>query len=106
MILLQSEGITCVEKDAKEVVVGDAAKILIVEEIENDLVFLQSTLASLGFLVESSKNGREALEKVQKDPPDLMLLNTALPGIDGYYVAEQLKKNESTIAIPIVMLHY
>ena len=105
LILLQSEGITCVEKDAKEVVVGDAAKILIVEEIENDLVFLQSTLASLGFLVESSKNGREALEKVQKDPPDLMLLNTALPGIDGYYVAEQLKKNESTIAIPIVMLH-
>jgi len=85
--------------------VSEAAKILVVEEIESDLVFLQSTLLSLGFQVESSKNGREALEKVQKSPPDLMLLNTALPGIDGYYVAERLKKDESTMTIPIIMLH-
>ena len=84
---------------------SDGAKILIVEEIESDLVFLQSTLVSLGFQVESSKNGREALEKVQKDPPDFILLNTTLPGIDGYYVAERLKSNENTMTIPVIMLY-
>ena len=84
---------------------SDGATILIVEDIESDQLFMQSTLTSLGFKVDFTKSGREALEKVQKDPPDLILLNTALPGIDGYYVAERLKKNESTMVIPIIMLH-
>ena len=84
---------------------SDTAIILLVEEIESDLVFLQSTLSSLGYQVDTSKSGREALEKVQKNPPDLMLLNTTLPGIDGYYVAERLKNDESTMNIPIIMLY-
>jgi two-component system sensor histidine kinase ChiS len=82
-----------------------AAKILIVDNVESDLVFLRSSLSSLRFQVETSKNSREALEKVEKNSPDLMLLNANLPGIDGYYVAERLKKNEHTLAIPIIMLY-
>jgi two-component system sensor histidine kinase ChiS len=79
-------------------------KILVVEDQEHDRVALQSTLSTLGFRVDLSGNSREGLEKVQKDPPDLILLSAELPGVDGYYVAERLKKEEQTISIPIVML--
>ena len=81
------------------------AKILLVEEVDSDKVYLQSNLSSLGFQVSTSINGREALEKVQKDRPDLMLLNVTLPGIDGYYVAERLKHEETTMSIPVIMLY-
>jgi two-component system sensor histidine kinase ChiS len=85
--------------------VNGGAKILLVEEVDSDKVYLQSNLSSLGFQVTTSLNGREALERVQKDTPDLMLLNVTLPGIDGYYVAERLKHEESTMSIPVIMLY-
>jgi two-component system sensor histidine kinase ChiS len=83
---------------------GRDVSILIVEEQKDDLLFLQSSLGKLGFGIETACSGREALEKVQKHPPDLILLNSRLPGIDGYYVAERLKSTERTMVIPIIML--
>jgi two-component system sensor histidine kinase ChiS len=84
---------------------GTGASILIVEEPGDDLLFLRSSLGKLGFNIEPAHSGREALEKVQKHPPDLILLSSTLPGIDGYYVSERLKSRELTMVIPIIMLH-
>jgi two-component system sensor histidine kinase ChiS len=79
--------------------------VLLVEDQERDGAFLRATLSSFGFRVVFAKTGREALEKVQKDPPDIILLNAVLPGIDGYYITKKLKNERDTISIPIIMLH-
>jgi len=83
---------------------SEGATVLVVEEHERDVQYLQSTLLKLGFRFELARSGREALEKVQKSPPDIILLNAFLPGIDGFYVAGRLKGEERTMVIPIIML--
>eukprot|EP01132_Coremiostelium_polycephalum_P012434 gene12434-15185_t len=49
-------------------------------------------------------SGEEALQLVAQRPPDLILLDIMMPGMDGYEVANQLKGNQATANIPIIML--
>ena len=49
-------------------------------------------------------SGEEALEKVQSAPPDLMILDVYMPGIDGFEVCRRLRENPTTQSLPIVML--
>jgi two-component system, OmpR family, alkaline phosphatase synthesis response regulator PhoP len=79
-------------------------KILFVE----DELSLQKSIAYIlekeGFLVITSNTGEEAVKLALKEPPDLILLDLMLPGIDGFEVCEILKKNPSTANIFIIML--
>ena len=61
-------------------------------------------LSPEGFLVESSSSGEQALASVAEQPPDLILLDVMMPGMDGYDVASRLKADLRTKNIPIVML--
>lgn len=54
--------------------------------------------------VVTAYNGNEALLKVEKTSPDLILLDIMMPGMDGYEVCRMLKRNKKTLHIPIVMV--
>lgn len=61
-------------------------------------------LRSKGYKVESASTGREALAHAFRDPPDLVLLDLMMPEVSGLTVAERLRENDLTRAVPIIML--
>jgi len=79
-------------------------KILVVED-EQALLTLQSMLLSIeGYTVEGVMDGQTALDVVETMKPDLILLDIMLPEVDGFQVCRQLKSNEATCHIPIIIL--
>ena len=80
------------------------SKILVVDDEEDILELLRFNLSHEGFQVSCAVSGEEALKKVKIEPPDLILLDLMLPGLDGLEVARVLKSQASTKEIPIVML--
>ena len=79
-------------------------KIMVVED-EQSLLTLQSMLLSVeGYTVEGVMDGQTALDVVETMMPDLILLDIMLPEIDGLEVCRQIKANEATRHIPIIML--
>lgn len=81
-----------------------ANRILIVDDEQMNLKLLSVLLKSYGYGYETAKNGFEALEKAQTDPPDLILLDLMMPGMDGYEACKKLKEDPTTKNIPVVML--
>lgn len=67
-----------------------------------DLVFL--ILNRQGFHVTGANGGREGLESVKKNQPDLILLDLMMPDIDGWDVYQQLKSSEGTRNIPVIII--
>jgi len=81
-----------------------AIRILVVDD-EKDIVELISyNLEKEGFAAVKAYNGEEALKIVQKDRPDLMILDLMLPGMQGMEVTKRLRSNPETARLPIVML--
>ncbi len=80
------------------------AKILVVDDEDRNLRLMKLLLTSFGYDVLTASNGEEALEKVHDIPPDVILLDIMMPKIDGIEVARQLKREEETKIIPIVMV--
>ena len=78
--------------------------ILIVEDEEDIQQLVAYNLAKGGFDTTGVLSGEEAIVKARESQPDLIVLDLLLPGMDGLEVCRQLKKNEKTSAIPIVML--
>lgn len=80
------------------------AKILIVEDDATLSKMYQKKLTLEGFEVEPAFDGNEAVKRALEIKPDLILLDIMLPGIDGFEVVKQLKKNEISKDIPIIIL--
>lgn len=78
--------------------------ILIVEDEEFLVRTLQDNLVSEGFKVDAAMDGEEALSKLAKDKPDLILLDLLLPKKDGFYVLNQVKQNPEWKLIPVIVL--
>jgi len=82
----------------------DKKKILVVDD-EDDLVStVASTLEDSGYEVITAKTGPEGLKKARTDRPDLILLDIMMPRVDGYQVLTKLKRNEKVSYIPVVMI--
>jgi len=79
------------------------ARILIVDDHEDNVELLRARLESWGYATESAMNGMEALSKVEDSPPDLILLDVMMPQIDGMEVARRVKSNTDLPFIPIIM---
>ncbi len=79
-------------------------RILFVEDEENLLNSLSFILEGEGFTVCRSSSGEAALEVIERFRPDLVLLDIALPGMDGFEVAEKLRDDPRTRDVAIVML--
>lgn len=78
--------------------------ILIVEDEESLLKLESILLSSKGFKVVGVMDGTAAMEEINRNPPDLVILDIMLPGIDGFEVCRRIKSNPDTNAIVVVML--
>jgi putative two-component system response regulator len=77
--------------------------VLVVDDTEANVDLLVAALGSL-YEVSVAMDGESALETVAEDPPDLILLDIMMPGLDGYEVCRRLKDNEAHAKIPIIFL--
>ncbi len=75
--------------------------LLIVDDEQGILKFLKLKLEIAGFLVDMCSSGQEALDIISKNQPDLMLLDIFMPGMDGFEVLKELRKN---YRLPIIVL--
>jgi adenylate cyclase len=81
----------------------DRAKILLVDD-EPDLVdTIQCRLEANSFDIVTASNGQEGLEKAADEKPDLILLDTNMPVMNGHETLEQLKKRQDLKDIPVIM---
>lgn len=78
--------------------------VLVVEDSHSQLECISRQLAWSGLKVIQARDGLEALEKIQRNSFDLVLLDIVMPGIDGYNVCRLLKANPETRNIPVVFL--
>lgn len=78
--------------------------ILIVEDIPHVLELLEITLKFKGYKVVTARNGEEALDVVTHELPALILTDILMPKLDGFALAQQLRRNPRTKEIPIVFI--
>ena len=74
-------------------------KILIVEDEESIRGFLKINLKRNGFEVLETDNGEEGLEIVEREEPDIVILDVMLPGIDGFEVCKRVREKQESIGI-------
>ena len=78
--------------------------ILIVDDEPFNVDFLEQELEDLGYLTFSASNGLEALQKIEAQSPDLVLLDIMMPGIDGFEVLTRLKGDNGHRHIPVIVI--
>ena len=78
--------------------------ILIIDDLPFEVKLLHVFLSNAGFNVRDAKNGTEGIGKAEFEPPDLILLDVNMPGIDGFEVCKRLKSKEKTKSIPIMFM--
>ena len=81
-----------------------AAKILVVDDIPENVRLLEAVLVPRGYKVVAANNGAEALDLVESERPDLILLDVVMPGMDGYAVCQRLRESEETAVLPVIMV--
>lgn len=79
-------------------------RILLAEDEPNIVESLQFLLQRAGFVVEVAGDGHLALKTVLENPPDVLVLDVMLPGIDGYEVLRRLRTDPATRNLPVMML--
>lgn len=78
--------------------------ILVVDDNPDNLDLLFFFLSDADFKVEVATNGKSALQMIDESPPDLILLDVMMPGIDGFEICRRLKANESSQDIPVIFM--
>lgn len=79
-------------------------KILVVDDEKNICEILRNYLEEDGYEVIEAYHGRDVLEIAKKESPSLIILDVALPGIDGYMIARALREEEKTFLTPVIMI--
>jgi len=81
-----------------------ASSLLVVDDNSMNRIMLSRYITKLGYRPSLAENGRQALEKLQGEPFDLVLLDVEMPEMDGYQVLEHLKTNPRLRDIPVIMI--
>jgi two-component system cell cycle response regulator len=81
-----------------------ASSLLIVDDNSVNRIMLSRYITKLGYQAALAENGRRALEKLQSEPFDLVLLDVQMPEMDGYAVLGHLKTNPRLRDIPVIMI--
>jgi adenylate cyclase len=79
-------------------------RILVVDDMSANVRLLEAILEPAGYSVRSASSGPEALKLVVSEPPDLVLLDVQMAGMNGYEVCRRIRENETTALLPVVMV--
>jgi len=95
------------ETSADTALKPDAASpacVLVVDDTIENLRLLSNMLSEEGYEVRAVTNGPQALEAVERDPPDVILLDISMPEMDGYEVCRRLKARDRSKDVPVIFL--
>jgi CheY-like chemotaxis protein len=81
-----------------------AKKVLVVDDDENTVKFLSAALEENGYQPVGAYNGKEGLEKIESDKPDLVILDVMMPKKTGFVLFKQLRRDERFKDLPVIML--
>jgi two-component system cell cycle response regulator len=81
-----------------------SARVLVVDDVLPNVKLLAAKLTREYFDVITAFNGPEALERIKKEAPDIILLDVMMPGMDGFEVCARIRADPTTMHIPIVMI--
>ena len=79
-------------------------KILLVDDEPDIRLIERIILEKNGYEVMEVESGEECLEKLKTERPDIILLDVMMPGINGWETAKQIKENQNTKDIPVIMV--
>lgn len=79
-------------------------KILLVDDSATTLMMEQMVLRGLRYQIVTAKNGREAVAAAASEKPDLILLDVVMPEMNGFEACRQIRQQESTKDVPIIMV--
>ncbi len=80
-------------------------KILIIDDNEQDRKIMKRLLGKAGFReIIMAENGEEGIKKAEQDKPDLVIIDTLLPGIDGFEVCGKIRKAQGPITPKIIIM--
>lgn len=82
----------------------ETSRVLLVEDEEDIAFILRFLLERNGFQVDHAPDGREAMARLDRDPPDIVILDIMLPYHDGLEIVEALRNRPSWQAVPVLML--
>lgn len=80
------------------------AKILLVEDNELNRDMLMRRLERRGYAVVVAVDGQQGIDLAQSDPPEVILMDLSLPGVDGWEATRRLKTDPVTATIPVIAL--
>jgi class 3 adenylate cyclase len=78
--------------------------VLVVDDEEQNRTLLRDPLEARGYEVEEAENGMQALQKIARRPPDVILLDVMMPQMDGFEVCRRLRREAKTAHLPILMI--
>ncbi len=80
------------------------ARILVVDDLQPNIKLLEAKLSNEYFEVCTASDGTSALDEIEKNAPDIVLLDVMMPGMDGFEVCKRIRSNSKTMHIPIIMV--
>lgn len=81
-----------------------SGRILVVDDLADNLFLLQVFLEAEGYEVDTADSGSLALDKITAFPPNLVLLDVMMPGMNGYEVTQRIRQNDRLPFIPILLI--
>jgi CheY-like chemotaxis protein len=86
------------ERDSKDL------KVLLVDDFEDTRLFLRLALEDHGFIVAEAENGKVAVDAATREKPDVILMDLAMPLMDGFAAAKLIRQNEQLKNIPLIAI--
>lgn len=79
-------------------------RVLIIDDSPTEVYKLTTILEKNGYTVEVAETGEEGLQKAKDSPPDLILMDVVMPGLNGFQATRQLSRASETADVPIVIV--
>lgn len=79
-------------------------RILVIDDSTTNIVLLEAILTEKGYHIETALNAKEAFIKIEKQLPDLILLDLLMPKVSGFDFLDQLRKDEKTMKTPVIVI--
>ena len=84
--------------------ISDTDRILVVDDSPDNVFLIQTILEEEGYAIATAEDGASALAQIEQSPPDLVLLDVMMPGMDGFEVTKRIRQNTKLSFIPILLI--